>query len=527
MIKRHFIDCDQHSEHIPVVITHALLSCLKSMTFSEHWIPSWHQFCALHPLFNYQNESKCAYVLILMAIYWTFEPIPLPITALLPVILFPLLGLATTEEACGPYLQATNMLFMASLMVAISMECSGLHKRIALKVLMVVGNDIRRLFAGFMFTAMFLGIWIINTAATAMILPIADVISKEILTEEEYKDDLQLNESQSDDRNNHDLINKEDYVVKQKNSKQLKSAKNDKLRRLLYISIAYSATIGGTTTLTSNGPNLVLRFVLDDIYNGLPPVDYTNWLLFCVTATVITIIILWVVFRCVYMREDAIAHITKAPKHIIHEKYRELGSITFHESAVLFLFILLILLWMLRDPQFLNGWATIVANNIKPKDATAAIFIVFLMFCIPANPMGSYPGPALLNWQTVEKKLAWGVIILRGGGFSMAETADKSGLTKLIGSQLTNLDVISLVGIVIIMSLLATIFTELASNSAIATIFLPIAGQLAVNLREPVNPLLLMIPITLSCSYAFVLPVGTPANALVFNHAKLDSTDMH
>ncbi|CAG2162894.1 unnamed protein product [Oppiella nova] len=408
------------------------------------------------------------------------------------LILFPLLGLATTEEACGPYLQATNMLFMASLMVAISMECSGLHKRIALKVLMIVGNDIRRLFAGFMFTTMFLGIWIINTAATAMILPIADVISKEILTEEEYKDDLQLNESQSDDRNHHDLsiqlflsVDKEVYVLKH-NSKQLRSAKNDKLRRLLYISIAYSATIGGTTTLTSNGPNLVLRFVLDE--------------------------------------ESEVSQITKAPKHIIKEKYRELGSITFHESAVCFLFVLLIVLWMLRDPQFLKGWATIITNNIKPKDATAAIFIVVLMFCIPAKPMDSFPGPTLLDWQTVEKKLAWGVIILRGGGFSMADTASKSGLTKLIGTQLTHLDVLSLVGIVIIMSLLATIFTELASNSAIATIFLPIAGQLATSLE--INPLVLMIPITLSCSYAFVLPVGTPANALVFNHAKLRATDM-
>jgi sodium-dependent dicarboxylate transporter 2/3/5 len=105
-----------------------------------------------------------------MAIYWTFEPIPLPVTGLLPVVLFPLLGLATTEEACGPYLQATNMLFFASLAIAISMECSGLHKRIALRVLMTVGSDIRKLFAGFMITTMFLGIWIINSAATAMIL---------------------------------------------------------------------------------------------------------------------------------------------------------------------------------------------------------------------------------------------------------------------------------------------------------------------------------------------------------------------
>jgi sodium-dependent dicarboxylate transporter 2/3/5 len=121
-------------------------------------------------IFYICKESRCAYVLILMEIYWTFEPIPLPVTALLPVVMFPLLGLATTEQACGPYLQATNMLFFASLTIAISIECGGLHKIIALRVLMTVGSDICKLFAGFMITTMFLSIRIINTAATAMIL---------------------------------------------------------------------------------------------------------------------------------------------------------------------------------------------------------------------------------------------------------------------------------------------------------------------------------------------------------------------
>ncbi|XP_054165597.1 Na(+)/citrate cotransporter-like isoform X2 [Oppia nitens] len=472
------------------------------------------------------NESKCAYVLILMAIYWTFQPIPLPITALFPVVLFPMLGLATTEEACGPYLQATNMLFLSSLIIAISMESSGLHKRVALKVLMIVGNDIRRIFAGFMLTTMFLGIWIINTAATAMILPIADVISKEILTEDEYNDNVRLNTSNIDDSINHNNISvKFDNEINFVNKKLSKiGAKNDKLRRLLYISIAYSATIGGTTTLTSNGPNLVLRFVLDDIYKSLPPVDYTNWLLFCITPTIITVVVLWIIFRVLYMRDNAISQITKASKHIIKERYEDLGSISFHESAVCFLFVSLIILWILRDPQFMNGWATVISNNIKPKDATAAVFIVVIMFFIPSDPKNSLTGPALLSWPMVEKKLAWGVLLLRGGGFSMADVATKSGLTKTIGDQLFQLNVFSLFGIIVIMSLLATIFTEFASNSAIASIFLPIAGQLASNLN--VNPLFLLIPITLSCSYAFVLPVGTPANALVSSHARLLQSDM-
>lgn len=144
--------------------------------------------CACLIRFNVTQESRCCFVLLLMTIYWMLQPIPLAVTALIPIVLFPLLGLATTEKACEPYLQSTNMLFMASLIVAIAMESSGFHKRIALRALIFLGDNIRTLFAGFMFTTMFLGIWIINTAATAMILPIADIVTQELFDTTEVAD---------------------------------------------------------------------------------------------------------------------------------------------------------------------------------------------------------------------------------------------------------------------------------------------------------------------------------------------------
>lgn len=240
-------------------------------------------------IWNYHlSESRCAFVSLLMIIYWITQPIPLPVTALLPVILFPLMDLSSTEKACEPYLQATNMLFMASLIIAIAMESSGFHERIALRTLLLMGDDIRVLFGGFMVITMFLGIWIINTAATAMILPIADVVI-------EYLFDKNINL---------ELIVLPDDS-KQSSDKYTTSTQNKSMlyvKRLLYICIAYSATIGGTTTLTSNGPNLVFRFVLDEFYNGRPPVDYTNWLLFCLPATLFSILFCWLAICFVYLR---------------------------------------------------------------------------------------------------------------------------------------------------------------------------------------------------------------------------------
>ncbi|RWS30762.1 solute carrier family 13 member 5-like protein, partial [Leptotrombidium deliense] len=222
-----------------------------------------------------------------------------------------------------------------------------------------------------------------------------------------------------------------------------------------------------------------------------------------------------------------------APRELITEKYRQLGPPTdnlfsnnahsFHEMSVLILFSSLVLLWMFRDPHFFKGWMHFF-DEIKPKDATAAIFIVILLFVIPSQPRGLQPRVGLLDWNCVQRKLPWGIVLLRGGGFSMALAVTTSGLSELIGTQLSHLSFISLFGIIIVFSVLTAVCTEFASNSATATVLLPIAAQLASHLQ--VNLLLLLIPITLCSSFAFVLPVGTPANALVFEHAKLKATDM-
>ncbi|RWS13769.1 solute carrier family 13 member 5-like protein [Dinothrombium tinctorium] len=426
-------------------------------------------------------------------------PIPMAVTSLLPIVLLPLLGLATTEEACTPYLQEPNMVFVGSLIFAIAVECSNLHKRIALWILQRVGTKFDILMLGFMLITMFIAMWIINTAAAAMMLPIADAVLEEVFPKTERRStfpDIKVVSADFDQNENklQDIM----MVETSKISEVTFTNPNfsvTKLKKILYLSIAYSANIGGTSTLTSNGPNLVLRFVVEMKYGGKTPVDYTNWLFFAAPPAILSVLICWVLFKVLFLRKVAFPKGSIGAKNVIAAKYKELGPFSFHEKAICFLFISLVVLWMFRDPQFVRGWATYFGET-----------------------------PSLVNWPMIQTRLAWGVILLRGGGFAIANATQTSGLSAFMGDIFSKLSFMPFEAILAIFSIMSAFLTEFASNSATATIILPVAAQLATNLG--INPLMVLIPVTLSCSYAFVLPVGTPANALVFEHAKLYPSDM-
>ena len=507
------------------------------------------------PMLSHARAFKCAFVVLLMAIYWSTEPLPVPITSLFPVFMLPLLGLVSTEDACKPYLQEPNMVFVGSLTFAIAVEKTGLHKRVALIILQVVGSSFDRIILGFMLTTMLVAMWIINTAAAAMMLPIADALLQEVFPDAtssettsqeecETNNNSQVKNSRKHRRKDSGPLNEfELEMCVHLNHSMDPDPKIDRpvvapvlppsvpqdvvnLKKMFYLSIAYSANIGGTSTLTSNGPNLILRFVLDNKYSGLAPVDYTNWLMFNAPAVVITVICMWFAFRQLFFRHVELPGSMVKGRAALRKKYQALGSTSFSEWTVLFLFVCLVLLWMLRDPTFMTGWANHFA--IKPRDATVVIFIITLLFVLPMDPYAKSSektgSKAILDWPSVQSKLAWGVVLLRGGGYSLANAVNVSGLSLLVADQFSKLDFMSIFGMIVVFSVITALMTEFASNSAVASVLLPIATDLAVRLH--INPLLLMIPMTLSCSYAFILPVGTPANALVFDHAKLSTTDM-
>ncbi|XP_022666863.1 solute carrier family 13 member 3-like isoform X3 [Varroa jacobsoni] len=421
---------------------------------------------ALSPLLTTVNttESRCGFVVVLMAFYWMTEALPLAVTALLPVVLFPSLGIISSDETCQQYLVETNMVFVASLIMAIAIEHCSLHRRIALRVMLCVGTDPK---------------W-------------------EILAE-------------------HNIYSE----YRRRHQRERHLAKG------LYLSVAFAANIGGTATLTSAGPNLILKFIMDEYYNGLPPVDYASWMIFAAPGVVCTVLLVWGVFQLLYFwnRPSGLNAHGHAAKKTINKKYEELGSITFHEGAVLTLFVCMILLWMFRDPHFMHGWAhAFQYQNLRPKDSTCAMFIVLLLFVIPSKPSEVGSCPPLITWQTIQQRLPWGVILLRGGGFAMAEATKKSGLSAWMGHHLAAFNLLRPSWMAFVISSIVAMLTEFVTNSATATIFLPIVASLATDLR--INPLYLVIPVTFACSYAFMLPVGTPANAIVATHAHLKTKDM-
>ncbi|XP_053214497.1 Na(+)/citrate cotransporter-like [Panonychus citri] len=560
-------------------------------------------------IFGYDDpKCRCAFVVLLMTIYWAIQPIPMGVTSLFPVFLLPILELATSEEACRPYLQEANMVFVGSLIFAAAIESSNLHRRIALFVLKSIGSRLEMIMLGFMGITMFIAWWITNTATTALMLPIMDAVIQEIQPKEidhwsdpmkklENKKTENINNNDNNNnsnrnnhndknnnfnndtnnnnqhhhndsdhhqssRNGHCLVtvnsNKRESIEltirRDEKDQQLSSkcSRNDshvhanasngankysdspnslqsdvnfsQLRKILYISISSSANVGTTSTLTSAGPNLVLSYVLEEWYHERTSVDYLNWLMFAAPGSLLTIILNWTIFKYLYLRKHKISKTNKKANNILQEKYKQLGSLRFHEFAVVVLFVTLVLLWMFRDPQYLRGWSTIFPEKYRPRDAAVVIFMVAVLFFTPSRPLGPYPSPGLLEWPKVQNKLVWSVILLRGGGYAVAKATQTSGLSEYLGNMFTKINDLPVVMLVIIFAAIAAILTEFASNSTTATIVLPVVAQVASSIG--INPLVFLIPVTMACSMCFILPAGTPANALVYEHAGLKPSDM-
>ncbi|XP_064082050.1 Na(+)/citrate cotransporter-like isoform X4 [Macrobrachium nipponense] len=550
--------------------------------FQSHIAPYWRSLVLVVlpllllplPVVSATSAARCGYVILIMAAYWMTEALPLAVTALIPVFAFPLLGILSTGECCLVYMKETNMMFLGGLTVAIAVEHCNLHKRIALFVILNVGQSPRRLMAGFMLTTMFLSMWISNTASTAMMVPIVDAIlvelyatrSKKLPEENATAIDLSANSGQNQlelspagengvtdghnaiDTNNHE-VEKGDKLL---TDEEIDAANAEVfrqrhiMRRTLLLGVAYSANVGGTGVVTGTSPNLVLMAVLQDSFSQPTGLNFATWMAFNVPGMILCVILAWVWLQVLFMGlfrkkspiQQSTPERTNAVRKLIRQKYKELGPMTHHEATVLTLFIILVLLWLFRAPEFVPGWSAWFKDafeGIEVDDATPAMLIVTLLFILPArlnfwcfrnpkDPGPPQPSPACMNWQVVHEKIPWGVVLLLGGGFAMAEGANKSGLSAWLGDQLVAFNVMPKEAIVFVVSLMTAMLTEVASNTATASILLPVLKEMALNIN--VNPLYLMLPAAVCCSYAFMLPVATPPNAIVFSAANMKSADM-
>ncbi|XP_042889595.1 solute carrier family 13 member 5-like isoform X5 [Penaeus japonicus] len=537
--------------------------------FAQHIGPYWRAWVTFLtplillplPVVSATNEARCGYVILVMAMYWMTEAVPLAVTALIPVFAFPLLGILSTGKVCLVYMKETNMMFLGGLTVAIAVEHCNLHKRIALFVILHIGQSPRRLMAGFMLTTMFLSMWISNTASTAMMVPIVDAILVELYSSRETdgergepKSDLSVSpqhQSQMElvTTNGKSGQNQEVSLVcpdGEEGKEDQGNAKNKQnMRLMIYFSIMYAADIGGTGVITGTGPNMVLKAVLQDSFSEPTGLNFATWMAFNVPGMLVCVLLAWLWLQFLFMglcgRKSSIQQTTPereaAVKRLIREKYRQLGPITHHEGTVLTLFIVLVFLWLFRAPEFVPGWSKWFSDafgeHLEVDDATPAMFIVFLLFVLPAKlnfwcfrdpnapPTAS---PACMSWDVVQKKIPWGVVLLLGGGFAMAEASKVSGLSIWLGDQLQYFNVMPKEAIVFIVCLMTAMLTEVASNTATASILLPVLKELALKIN--VNPLYLMLPAAVCCSYAFMLPVATPPNAIVFSAANMKSKDM-
>ncbi|NWT23928.1 S13A2 protein, partial [Cardinalis cardinalis] len=531
------------------------------------------------------QEALCGYVIILMALFWCTEALPLAVTALLPVLLFPLMNILDSTTVCQEYLKDTNMLFLGGLVMAIAIETWNLHKRVALRVLLITGVRPALLLMGFMVVTAFLSMWISNTATTAMMVPIAQAVMEQLHKSEaesgttgqvsEHTNkafELQEKPPESfkepeekgprpfpvqysscisfvpwDLGNSHVLVVEEE----RKRNEELEK-KHLKLSKGMSLCICYSSSIGGIATLTGTTPNLVLQGQVNDIYqdNG-GIINFASWFSFAFPTMLVLLILAWIWLQILYLGFDfkknfgcGISAAAKAKEkqayEIIKEESKKLGKMSFAEIEVSILFALLVVLWFTREPGFIPGWATVLFNKDNTSyvtDATVALFISMLLFILPSGFSNQdreqeqtggrakfRAPPPLLDWKVVQEKMPWNIVFLLGGGFALAKGSEESGLSAWLGTKLTPLQSIPPPAIAFLLCLLIATFTECTSNVATTTLFLPILASMAEAIC--LNPLYVMLPCTLSASLAFMLPVATPPNAIVFSYGQLRVLDM-
>ena len=415
------------------------------------------------------RPTRMAAVAILMAGWWITEAIPIPATALLPVALFPLLGIVPGKATAGVYFNHIIFLFIGGFLFAIAMERWGLHRRIALRIILLFGTRPRRLLLGFMAATWLLSMWISNTATTMMLAPMAVALLS------------QLGERYGAEKASH-------YGVG------------------LLIGIAYAASIGGLATLIGTPPNLSFARILTIVFPEAPDISFARWMFFALPLSIVFLVIAWWMLARQHARgverEPAKG---RRGRDEFRRAYAELGPIGYEERWVAVLFGLLVLGWTLR-----TFWARWLPEPGYVDDGTVAIALALVLFLVASRTPGE---GRVLRWRDA-LKIRWGIVLLFGGGFALASGFKESGLSEWLGEALAGVGGVPPVLLILIICGSITFLTELTSNTATTEMILPVLGALAVAVG--VNPLLLMIPATLSASCAFMLPVATPPNAIVF-----------
>ena len=411
-----------------------------------------------------------------IAIWWITEAIPIAATSLLPIILFPLSGALPLDDTTSSFGHRFVFLYLGGFILALAIQKWNLHKRIALNIIKVIGTNVQKIILGFMVATAFLSMWISNTATAVMMLPIGIAIIKQM--------------------------------------KDLKNSPEDEnliFGKALMLSIAYSASIGGIATLIGTPPNLVFAGIIQEVYNI--EISFLKWFQFGFPISILLLAISWVYLTKVAFKFKQ--NEFNEGKEEINRQLEELGPISYEEKIVLSVFVVTGLAWILR---------TYLLNKFIPNldDSIIALISGISLFLFQANNQEG-KNEKIMNWEDAVK-LPWGVLLLFGGGLAIAQGFQSSGLANWIAENLTQLNGFSLFIILLVLITAVNFLTEITSNLATTAMLLPILAPTAVILG--VHPYILMVGATLAASCAFMLPVATPPNAIVFGSNYLKISDM-
>ena len=436
-------------------------------------------------------------VLILMATCWVTEIIPLSITALFPVVLFPFLGVLSASTVSQQYFNNTIFMFLAGFLLSLAMERWNLHIRIALFITSFFERP-RSILFGVMFAAYFLSMWISNTAAALMMVANITALVETL----------------------------EDHYGKQKMASFSKA---------VMIGIAFACNIGGFGTLIGTPPNMTFTELFNKAFSdkeGVPDISFSNWLFAVLPANFLLFLLDWAYFAIFYCPSEKELHIDKG---YCKSEYKKLGPASYEEKVVFIAFIALALLWLFRaDMEFgsftLPGWSNIFGKDIAKciSDGSVGMLIVLLLFVIPTKKCLKRKNKddddaCIMTWNTA-KKLPWDLVLLFGGGFALAEACKQSGLSNWIGNIMIGMQKWPIFLAVLVMTLLMCCLTSFTSNTATASIVLPIMIGISQSIQR--NPIMMMVPMTIAASCAFLLPIGTPPNLVVFASKRLTMLDM-
>ena len=571
--------------------------------------------------------GQTAWCASLMATYWATECLPMAVTSLLPMVLFPLLGVLPADTVSRNYFQDKIVLFFGGLVIACALELVNLHRRVALCTLLLFGSRPPQLLLGFMVSTAFISMWMSNTATAAMMMPIAEAVLGQLehAAREELRSHPSSNSRQaamntptestvatSDD----EAQAATDHAAALADIDAQAAQRFRPMGKAMVLSIAYAANIGGMATLTGTGPNLVLAGDVAALFPQAPGLSFASWIAFGLPLSACLVLAAWGLFCRTLLRGSSSLYQPARVSGALRAQYAALGPMTWRERLVMIDFLLLALLWITRAPKFIPGWGDLFAPH-HVTDGTVAALMAALLFALPADPpavlgvasrravvavgapdeqraagqtraarggrgpaevsfssmapeielasaveadtardtnhraVGAAAGGAtavantdtaqpsepmpshpttqrtfepLLEWQAVQTRLPWHVIFLLGGGLALADACLQSGLSTSVGDHLASLQGLppSLVSVILMLVVSAT--TTVTSNVATASIFLPVVAGLAQSMR--VHPLAFMVPVVLTTSLAFVLPVSTPPNAMAFASGRLEVRDM-